>query len=137
MSMKIAICGSMQFAKEIMEISEKLKSGGHAVEIPKSIEEYAEGSKKVEDKWSKAEGDVIKGYFEKIKDSDAVLIVNFSKNHIENYIGGNSLIEMAFAHVLDKTIFLLNPAPSMSYSDEIIAMNPVVLYGDLKNIHGR
>jgi len=44
------------------------------------------------------------------------------------------LIEIAFAHVLDKKIYLLNPVPNISYSDEIEAMKPVILNGKLDNI---
>jgi len=56
------------------------------------------------------------------------------KNGIGNYIGGNTLIEMAFAHVLNKKIFLLNPVPEISYKDEIIAMQPIILNGNLEKI---
>jgi predicted RNA-binding protein with PUA domain len=41
---------------------------------------------------------------------------------------------MAFAYVLDKKIFLLNPIPKISYSDEIYAMKPIILNGDLTKI---
>jgi predicted RNA-binding protein with PUA domain len=44
------------------------------------------------------------------------------------------LIEMAFACALDKKIYLLNPIPEMNYSDEIFAMKPIVLSGDLSKI---
>lgn len=59
---------------------------------------------------------------------------NISKNGIENYVGGNSLIEMAFAHISDKKIFLFNPSPNMSYKDEIEAMKPIILNKDLGRI---
>lgn len=41
---------------------------------------------------------------------------------------------MAFAHVLDKKIFLLNPIPEIPYKDEIVAMQPIILDGDLAKI---
>ena len=76
----------------------------------------------------------IDNYFEEIKKTDAILVINKDKNNIKNYIGGNSLIEIAFAHVLNKKVFLLNPVPQMDYSDEIEAMKPVILNGDLSKI---
>jgi hypothetical protein len=88
----------------------------------------------VEDKWDKVEGDLLKNYWKEIENSDGILVVNITKSGIENYIGGNALIEMAFAHILDKRIFLLNPIPKQSYSDEIEAMNPRVVQGDLSQI---
>ena len=59
------------------------------------------------------------------------MIYNNTKNKIENYIGGNTLIEMAFAHILNKKIFMHNPIPNMNYKDEIEAMQPIVINGDL------
>ena len=132
--MNIAICGSMQFAKEMIELKQKLEMAGHAIELPNDADKYAAGLKLAEHKWDKIEGDLIRNYFHKIELADAVLIVNITKKEIENYIGGNGLLEMGFAHVLHKTIYLLNPIPEMNYSDEIESMKPIVLNGDLKMI---
>jgi predicted RNA-binding protein with PUA domain len=62
------------------------------------------------------------------------LVVNEDLNNVEGYIGGNTFLEMGFAHVLNKKIFLLNPIPEMGYEDEIVAMKPVVLNNDLEKI---
>ncbi len=62
------------------------------------------------------------------------LAVNIDKKGIKNYIGGNTFLEMGFAHVLDKKIFLLNEIPDISYKDEIKAMQPIILNGDLSKI---
>jgi len=44
-------------------------------------------------------------------------------------------MEIGFAHVNDKKIFLLNPIPEqVSYLDEIKAMVDVILEGDLSKI---
>jgi 8-oxo-dGTP diphosphatase len=132
--MNIAICGSMQFSKEMLDLKSQLEAMGHVVETPKHTNAYASGEKLIETKWEKVEGDVIRSYFEKIKNADAILVVNKTKNDIEHYIGGNGLLEMGFAHVLNKKIFLLHSIPSMSYSDEIASMHPIILNGDLDAI---
>ena len=62
------------------------------------------------------------------------MVVNVNKKGILNYIGGNSFLEMGFAHILNKPIFILNEIPEMIYTDEILAMQPVVLNGDLLKI---
>lgn len=129
--MRIAICGSIAFAKEILETQKILEARGLSAVAPKDILKYAEGGVNHEDKWAKIEGDVIKDYFEEIKKSDAILVLNKDKNNIKNYIGGNSLIEMAEAYVFNKKIFLLNPIPKLNYSDEIEAMKPIIINGDL------
>lgn len=132
--MKIAICGSMTFAKEMLETERELKHLGHEVAVPLHANQYAEGEIKIENKWEKIEHDLIRNWFEVIKNSDAVLLLNYSKNGVDNYVGGNGLIEVAFAHVLHKKIFLLNPVPELSYKDELEAMSPVILSGDLTHL---
>jgi len=136
--MKIAICASMAFAKEMVDIKKQLESKGHEMILPHNTEFYADGSLAPESRKESAENkiksDLFRYYFKLIKDSDAVLVVNHEKNGIKNYIGGNSLIEIAFAHVLDKKVFLLNPIPQISYSDEIIGMQPIILNGNLDKI---
>ena len=136
--MKIVICGSMTFSKSMIGIEKELVEIGHAVVIPRYTKEYAElelaeeiHSESVK---NKVEHDLIRDYFNKIKNSDAILIVNKNKNKIKNYIGGNSFLEMGFAHILNKKIFLLNSIPEMIYTDEIKAMQPIVLEGDLTKL---
>ena len=134
--MKIAICGSMSFAKEMLEVQVSLEELGHTAIAPVDAEKYANGESLIDDKWTKIKNDVIKEWYKVIKDSDAVLVVNQNKNNIENYVGGNALIEMAFAHILDKKKFLLNPIPEdMNYTDEIESFQPTVLNGDLNKIN--
>ena len=77
---------------------------------------------------------MIKRYYKIIQNSDAVLVLNFDKNGIKNYIGGNTFLEMGFAYVLNKPIYLVNPIPDMIYTDEIKAMQPKILNGDLGKI---
>ena len=132
--MKITICGSMFFAKDMLEIKQKLEGQNHIVIVPANTDKYANGTIDVENKWEKRDLDVIRAYFEEIKKTDAILVINKDKNNIKNYVGGNSLIEMAFAHVLNKKIFLLNPVPQINYSDEIEAMKPVILNNNLSKI---
>lgn len=132
--MKLAICGSMNFAKDMLEIKNNLEKSGNFVIVPANVEKYADGTIDIENKWEKIEFDLIRSYFDKIKSCDAILVINKDKNNILNYIGGNSLIEIAFAYVLNKKIFLLNPIPKINYSDEIEAMQPIILNGDLSKI---
>lgn len=135
--MNIVICGSMMFSEEMIKTEEKLIRLGHQVTIPRFTKEYAKLDKdKVhsESVRHKLEHELIKDYYFKIKDSDAILVINEPKNEIENYIGGNSLIEMGFAYITDKKIYLLNGIPQMNYTDEIVAMQPICLKGDLEDM---
>ncbi len=136
--MKIIICGSISAAQEILEVKKKLEANGHSVEIPegvKHIDEWEGDSANVSEKAErKIKNDLIRGYFEKMKNYDVVLIVNPEKRGIAGYIGGNTLIEMAFAHILDKKLFVLYPLPELSYTSEILAMQPSVIDGDLDKL---
>lgn len=133
--MKITICGSMSFAKEILITRDRLVQAGHTVIVPHDAELYARDQSKLDTKWEKSERDLIRRYFKEIEQSDAILVLNMTKNGIANFIGGNSFLEMGLAHVLNKTIYLFNPIPEVPYRDEMISMQPVVLSGDLSLLY--
>ena len=66
---------------------------------------------------------------------EAILVANYEKNGVPNYIGANTFLEIGFAHVLGQKIFLLNPLPENSYiKTELEAVRPVVIHGDLSKI---
>jgi predicted RNA-binding protein with PUA domain len=136
--MKIIICGSMSASKEMVQSEKKLTELGHEVVLPEFTYEYAQmetlSKMHTESARNKVEYDLIRGYFDKIKSGDAILIVNVERKNIPGYIGGNSFLEMGFAHILNKPIYLLNQIPEIGYRDEIEAMNPIVLNGILENI---
>ncbi len=64
-----------------------------------------------------------------VEKCDVLLILNYSHRGIDNYVGGNSFIEMCIAFYLKKPIYLLNDIPeNMPYTEEIKAFYPVVVY---------
>ena len=136
--MKIAICGSMTHSNNMIEIAKELSNLGHKTILPKFVDNYVKLSspeeKHNESVKNKIKYNLIKRYFDEIKNTDAILVINKEKNSIKNYIGANTLIEMAFAHVLDKKIFLLNEIPELNCKEEIVAMSPVILNGDLTKV---
>lgn len=135
--MKIVICGSMSFAKEILVMRDRLVQAGHNVVVPHDAEVYAANPSKLETKWDKSVHDLMRRYYKEIGKSDAILVLNMTKNSVANYIGGNTFLEMGFAHVLNKTVYLFNPVPEMAYRDEMMAMQPVVLNGDLSLLYDK
>ncbi len=82
----------------------------------------------------KKEYDYIRYHYGEIVNGDAILVLNLAKGGVKNYIGGNTLMEIGFAYVHHKKIFFLNPIPEVSYRDEIQAMGPVVVKGNLSLI---
>lgn len=149
--MKIVICASIAFAKEIQEAREALLAAGHEVVVPYVVQRMIDGEMSEEERSdilsNKEDGksdlenraaqpvDLIKRYWDKIEAADAILVLNLPKNDIEGYIGGSTLMEMGFAYGHGKKIFLYRPIPErserMHYVDELVDMKPVVIDGDL------
>jgi hypothetical protein len=132
--MKIGVAGSMQFTDKMIAACDQLKELGHDPFMSKFKDNYAGKPvteierTKLADKYNH---DAIREFWKPMQSSDALLVLNYDKHDIKNYIGGNSFLEMGFAHVLDQKIYLLNPIPDMPYyGTEIIAMKPIVINGD-------
>ena len=142
--MKIAICGSLDFTHEMKKLADDSQAKEHVVDLLVTSQRILNGETSVEQiKNEKEQGtfsdraikfDSIREYWSIIQHSDAILLANYDKKNIENHIGGNSFLEMGFAHVLGKKIYLLHTIPTMLYSDEIKAMQPVELDGDISKL---
>ncbi len=142
--MKIYVLGSNAFVYQMVESKNKLCELGHEGWIHPHYEDFVRGEREFdrhvlttgERAAAKRDNDYLRVHFRNIGESDAVLIVNLEKNGSKNYIGGNALIEMGQAYVLGKKIYLLTEIPSDApYVDEIEAMDPICLHGDLSNIN--
>jgi hypothetical protein len=146
--MKITICGSIAFYDEMLAVERQLEALGHEVKLPPneikdeagnmiSVKEYYDRRKSETDDqswiWDR-KGEAIMAHFEKIEWSDAIIVLNYTKRDISDYIGANTLIEMGLAFWLRKKIFLLNPIPEISYKEEILGMKPIVINGDFTKI---
>lgn len=153
--MKITICGSIGFYKEMEFARDELIKLGHEVKIPELALEVPKefgGGKKVyfgqyieenggidafepgHQVWDLKEG-AIRDHYEKIDWADAILVINVDKRGIKGYVGGNTLIEIGVAFYQKKPIYLLNPVSSeLTYKQEIMGMKSVVLNRDLSKI---
>ena len=153
--MKITICGSIGFYKEMESVRDELLKHGHEVKIPELALEVPEefgGGKKIyfgqyieenggieafpaeHSIWNLKEG-AINDHYEKIDWCNGILVINHEKKGISGYVGGNTLIEMGVAFYLRKKIYILNSVSSeLSYKQEIMGMKPVVLNNNLSLI---
>lgn len=136
--MTITICASMVFAEKMLAVKKELEKIGHKIYISDYAIAYQGKTRKEIVKstiYDKIHQDAIRNHWRKIKKSQAILVLNYDRKGISNYIGGNTLLEIGFAYILHKKIFLLNPIPSIDfYRSEIVAVKPVILNGDLKKI---
>ncbi len=142
--MVITICSSVNFYKQAVEVQAELEKTRHfkvvlpaTAEIMKQSRDYEVSHYKP---WFKS-GDynkktkLTRGHFNKVTDGDAILVVNYEKNGQQNYIGGAVLMEMGVAFYLNKKIFILNEIPEDSaFAEEIKALRPVVLHGNLTEL---
>lgn len=137
--MKIVIGGSMAFAKEQIEAKKILEEKGHIVLITDNIEEYAQNaaikqSFEQELKIS-LDFDIMRSFFNKIDESDAFLVMNYTKKGIPGYLGASVLMELGLAYHLKKKIYLLNDVDkSQSYALEVAIIQPKILNGDISKI---
>lgn len=138
--MKIAICGTMKFSREMVDVAEKLKEYGHEPILPKLMPDLrdfheirdVEGK---EEEFYEYKRNALKEHFDKIKNADAILVLNYDNDNIKNNVGGNTLIEIGVAFERNKKIFLLNPIPEgLTYTEELQAIKPIVLNGDLEKM---
>jgi hypothetical protein len=141
--MKIYVLGSNSFMHKMVETTDKLLELGIDAFIHPDYRQLVKGERVEQIKqWEagekarvKIENDYFRQHYAHILESDGILVINERKNDIDNYIGGNVLIEMGQAYVHDKKIFLLNNIPNnLSYSDEIKALQPICLDGKLNII---
>lgn len=128
----------MQFTERMLEIKDKLTAIGHEAFLTDLYEPFMGKSDEEKEKiklYQKYNMDAIRNFWRAMQGGDAVLVLNLDKDSIKNYIGGNTLIEIGFAHVLNQKIFLWNPIPEIPYyKTEIEAMKPIIINQDLSKI---
>jgi len=140
--MKITICGSTTFKEKMLEYQEKLQELWHEAIVHPDYGCYIRWEKQdvreivqKEHARAKRENDYIRRYHNAIMWSDGILVLNFDKKWIVNYIGCNTLMEIASAYNAGKKVFLMNPIPQQDYiRDEINAIDPIIINWDLNQI---
>jgi len=124
--MKITIVGNMSFLQKFEEAKEILQKQGHKVIVP-------EKDPMPDPIPPSAKRKAMEKFNENLKKSDAILVMNYTKDNKENHIGANTLMEIGMAFILQKNIFVLNPSPEFC-KDELEAIETQVLNGDLDEV---
>lgn len=134
--MTIAICGSMDFADRMLDVAMYLENRGFTVLCPEDTRAVAERSVSRPARTRlKKQRQLIRRHFRKIEASDAILVLNLEKNSLPGWVGANTFLEIGFAHVLGKKIYMLHPPPENSYiQDEMMGMDFELLMGSLDKI---
>jgi|SRR3989344_1001040 len=135
--MKIFVACSKYFYDKIPNIKKEMEKNGHELNLPNSFEEpmAEEIIKNIGgDAHIKWKSEMMKKDENNISPNDAILVLNFEKNGIINYIGGATFLEVYTAWKLNKKIYFYNPLPECIFKDELIGINPIILNGDLSKI---
>ena len=140
----ITICSSVSFYKQVIEVRDTLKKMGFRVLVPLTAGKMERtGDFRVETykTWFsdprnyKRKTFLTKHHFNKVARGHAVLVANYEKKGIPGYIGGAVLNEMAIGFYLGKPIYILNSVENnVNYLEEILAMQPTIVHGDLGKI---
>jgi len=140
----ITICCSAAFFKDAIEIGKELKKLGFKVKMPKTalimkraddfdVSHYKTWFDNRDD--YKLKRDLMKGHFRKVIEADAMLVLNYKKNKIPGYIGGNVLMEAALAFHYKKPIFIYNEiSDRLNVAEEVYGLNPIFINKDLNLI---
>jgi len=135
--MKIFVICSKKFFDRIPAIQQKLEDMGHVLTFPNTYpatdieDKYRQLSKEEIKKWRR---EMFKMSLESVGKNEAVLVLNFEKDGVKNYIGGSTFMEMYDAYRMGKKIFLYNEIPEGILADEIEGFEPIVINGDLNRI---
>lgn len=143
----IAICSSANFYRQAVSAQVELEKLGYKVIIPATAEkmkisgDYDVAHVKT---WFENDEDyhkksaLIRSHFSEIETTESILVLNYEKHGVPNYIGGNVLMEMAIAFYLKKPIYILNEVPEeSSFKEEIKGMEPIILHGQLDGLRVR
>ena len=123
----------MQFFDEMLECQKQLEKMGIEAIIPKEEDEIVKSYD--EKQFIEFKKRVSRTYLKKIRDKDTagVLIYNAEKRGIANYIGANTLVELAMAFSWNRKIYLFNDIYD-SLKDELQAWDCICLKGKLEKL---
>lgn len=135
--MKIFIICSKKFYDKIPSIRGKLEKAGHIISLPNCFDDpgtedrYKNLGSREHSEWKAT---MLRHSTDVIAAVDAVLVLNFEKNGMKNYIGGATFLEMYDAFRLDKKIYLYNDIPEGILHDEIKGFEPILIQENLAKV---
>lgn len=121
----------------IPEIKSSLEEAWHIITLPNSYDipflEYEIREKSAEEhiKWKQS---ILRLQSEKVWDNDTILVLNFDKNWMKNYIWWATFLEVYEGFRQWKKIFFYNELPEWILHDELTWINPKIINWDLSLI---
>ena len=144
MKKTITLCSSCSFYREVIGLKNELERAGFSVLVPDTaLKMEASGNFNVDDykAWFRdpslyhLKTERMDSHFKKVAEGDCILVVNLPKKGFQGYIGANVLLEMFYATLHDKPIYVLHPVDENLFCyEEVMGMNPIFIDGDLEKI---
>ncbi len=133
--MKVMLIGSVAFESKEEEVVSVLRKCGHDVLYTAG---YGEPKSDTEDVLAYG-ARMMRKSIDTMPTVDAVLCLNYDKAGKQNYIGGATLCELAYAFEHGKKIYILNDIPEDSTCGpkirfEIEMFSPIVLHSKLEDV---
>ena len=129
--MIILVLASLDKKKEMLDVKEKIEAfSDHKVILPELTRyQHIRDEEGNDELFTQIKNKLTNENIRNVENSDALLILNYTHRGIENYVGGNSFLEMVIAYYLHKPIYLLNDIPKeMPYTEEIKALYPKIIH---------
>ena len=133
--MKILLICSKAFYFKLDDYKCRLESLGHSVFMPNCYDApHTEDKYRGTPEHGSFKAKMFRQSEETIKNMDGVLVLNFNKNGIDNYIGGATFLEIYDAFRMNKKIYFVNPIPDNMLKDELIGFSPTIIGYNLNEI---
>jgi len=130
------VCSRSAYGR-VPELRRRREDLGHSVTLRSNFDDPGrEGTVEASgaEAYARWKAEMLSLQARKVAANDAVVVLNFDKAEQQNYLGGATFLEVFKAWELGKKIFFVNPLPDNAVTDELAAMNPVVLHGDLSGV---
>lgn len=130
---RVVICGSMSQYNSMLQYRDQLSRNGIPTLIPDNERALVEALSR--EQILEIKSDKSRLWLEEVKSPKTygILVVNESKNGLDNYIGANTFAEIAIAFNAYKQIFLLHGLYT-PYEDELLAWKALPLLGHLEGL---
>ncbi len=126
----VTICGSMAHKSKWLHIVDTLRSHDLVIATP-DLSEETDWSALNDNQIIERKGWLVRRHLANIAAAKAVLICNYEKKGVDNYIGSNCFLEMGAAFIYGKPLYILNGIPNQDNREELLALAPVVLNGEI------
>lgn len=128
--MRIVICGSMSQLAKMEAGALELRKKGHEVIVPEASEGERPYSEMSVGEIRELKKFYISRHLDHIRAADCILVANYDKGNQKGYIGANTFLEMGFAFVLRKPMYVLFALPKEQGNyEEMLGLGPIVLNG--------